>query len=81
MVAVPVRELAAGFDATVRPTVPLPVPLAPLATVIHDAALDALHAHPAPLVTETLADWPAAGALLEAGVIAYVHAAAPCVTV
>jgi hypothetical protein len=32
----------------------LPLPLAPLVTVIHDAELAAVQAHPAPAVTETV---------------------------
>jgi hypothetical protein len=31
----------------------LPLPLAPLVTVIHDAELTAVHAHPVPAVTDT----------------------------
>ena len=37
---------------------PLPLPLAPLVTVIHDAVLAAVHAQPVGLVTATLAAWP-----------------------
>jgi hypothetical protein len=37
MITVPVREVPAVLAATLRPTVPLPVPLAPEVTVIHDA--------------------------------------------
>ena len=69
IVAVAVRVVAAVFAAMVRPTVPLALPLAPLATVIQDAALDAVQLQLVPLVTETLADWPAAGALTEPGEI------------
>ena len=32
----------------------MPVPLDPLVTVIHDAELDAVHAHPVPELTETV---------------------------
>ncbi len=46
MVAVPVRALVAVLAATARATVPLPLPLAPLVTVIHDAVLVAVHAQP-----------------------------------
>ena len=56
--------------ATARATVPLPLPLAPLVTVIHDAVLDAVQAHPVGLVTATLADCPAATALVEPGLMA-----------
>jgi hypothetical protein len=53
MVRAPVRELAAGFAATLSVTVALPVPEAPEATVIHAALLDALQAHPAEVLTAT----------------------------
>ena len=46
MVAVPVRGVVTVLAATVRATVPLPLPLAPLVTVIHDAVLAAVHAQP-----------------------------------
>jgi hypothetical protein len=81
IVAVPVRVVVAGLAATVRATVPLPVPLAPLATVIHDAPLEAVHPQPLPAVTETLADPPAAAGLVEPGVIAYEQARPDCETV
>ena len=55
MVAVPVRGVATVLAATVRATVPLPLPLAPLVTVIHDAVLAAVQAQPVGLVTATLA--------------------------
>src|SRR5204862_8134584 len=46
----------------------LPIfPLAPLVTVIHAAVLTAVHAHPAPAVTLTLAAPPAAVGLAEVG--------------
>ena len=56
--------------ATASATVPLPLPLAPLVTVIHDVVLDAVQAQPAGLVTATLAASPAATALAVAGLIA-----------
>ena len=37
---------------------PLPLPLAPLVTVIHEAVLAAVHAQPAGLVTATLSASP-----------------------
>ena len=70
MVAVPVRADVAVLAATDRATVPLPLPLAPLVTVSHDAVLVAVHAHPVELVTDTLAVWPAATALVDPGLIA-----------
>ena len=70
MVAVPVRGVVMVLAATVRATVPLPLPLAPLVTVSHDAVLAAVHAQPVGLVTATLAAWPAATALVDPGLIA-----------
>jgi hypothetical protein len=78
---VPVREVVAVLAATVIATVPLPLPLAPLVTVIQDVGLEAVHAQPFGLVTATLVDSPAATALAVVGLIAYVHGAAACVTV
>ena len=69
MVAVPVRDVVAVLAATARATVPLPLPLAPLVTVSHDAVLAAVHAQPVWLVTATLAASPAATALAEPGLI------------
>jgi hypothetical protein len=51
-VTVPVRALELVFAATVSVTVPPPLPDAGL-TVIHDAPLDAVHAHPVPAATVT----------------------------
>jgi hypothetical protein len=52
MVRVPVRELVFGFAAALNPTVPVPLPLAPLVTVNHDVLLlTPVHAHPACVVT------------------------------
>lgn len=41
------------FAETEYPTVPFPEPLAPEVTVIQDAELDAVHAHPVVVVTLT----------------------------
>ena len=70
MVAVPVRAVVTVLAATDRATVPLPLPLAPLVTVSQDAVLAAVHAQPVGLVTDTLAAWPAATALVDPGLIA-----------
>jgi hypothetical protein len=51
MVSVPVRLVATVFAATVKPTVPLPDPVAPLVSVIHEALLAAVHAQPVATVT------------------------------
>ncbi len=52
IVNVPVRALPL-CEATVNPTDPLPVPVAPDVTVIHDAALVAVHVQPAAVETTT----------------------------
>ena len=51
MVSVPDRGVPFGFAATVKPVEPLPVPLAPLVTVIQAALLEADHGQPAGAVT------------------------------
>ncbi len=70
-----------GLTATLKPTVPLPEPLAPAETVSHGALLLAVHPQPEPVVTATApvlaAD--ATGALLWASV--NVHVAPAWVTV
>jgi len=53
IVAVPFRSLPV-FAATLNPTDPFPVPVAPDVTVIHGALLVALHAQPVPAVTVTV---------------------------
>ena len=52
IVAVPVRLLP-GLAATFKVTVPLPLPLAPEATVTHDALLVVVHVQPAAVATVT----------------------------
>jgi hypothetical protein len=56
--------------ATVKLTVPLPVPLAPCVIVTHDAVLAAVHAQPAPAVTVTLPEPPPAAILVLCGAMA-----------
>jgi hypothetical protein len=51
---VPVRDVAPVFAAIDNDTVPLPVPVAPPDTVIHESALTAVHAQPVTDVTEML---------------------------
>ncbi len=51
IVMVPVRVEATVFAATLKPTVPLPEPVAPLVTVIQGALLPAVHAQPVATVT------------------------------
>ena len=54
IVSVPVRLDATVFTPTLNETEPLPDPVAPLVTVIHDALLVAAHVQPAPAVTFTV---------------------------
>ena len=60
IVSVPVRAVVAVFAATLKPTLLVPEPLAPLVTVIHAALLTAVHAHPGATVTALLPAPPAA---------------------
>ena len=62
IVSVPVRGLVELFAATVYATVPLPVPLSPLVTVIQDASLAPVQAQPVVVVTAVVNDPPAAAA-------------------
>jgi hypothetical protein len=85
MVSVPLRA-APVLAATLNPTEPLPVPLAPDVTVIHATVLVAVHAQVAPLVTVTVPVLAVAGALRLLGAMAYVQTgggagAAACDTV
>jgi hypothetical protein len=82
MVIVPVRPVVDAFAATLYETVPLPLPLAPAVTVIHDALLVAVQAHdPAFAVTETVPAPPAAVGELAVGEMASVQMTAAWVTV
>jgi len=58
IVTVPLRSLVTVFAATSRRTVPLPLPFAPAPTTIHGAFDTALHAQPAPAVTDTVTEPP-----------------------
>ena len=55
MVTVPLRVDVVEFAATLYATEPLPVPLAPLVTVIHATLLVAVHAQP---VSDVIATEP-----------------------
>jgi hypothetical protein len=70
MVIVPVRCAVLVFAATMTPTVPLPVPVAPEPIVNQAALLVLLHAHVLPAVTPTATGSPAAGEVRFAGEIA-----------
>jgi hypothetical protein len=81
IVRVPVRLEATVFAATVKPTVPLPDPVAPLVSVIQGELLAAVHAQPVATVTllvpvppDSANDWPVADSDGE-------QDAAACVTV
>jgi len=79
IVSVPERP-GPFVEATVKLTVPLPFPLAPDVTVIHDWPLVAVHAQPAPDVTDTELLPPAAAIVSESGEMENVHPC-PCATV
>jgi hypothetical protein len=81
MVKVTVRATLVVFAAAVNPTVPKPVRFVPLEMVTHDAGLEALHGHPAPVVIVTMPVPPEAFNALLAGEIEYEHAAAAWVIV
>jgi hypothetical protein len=82
IVSVPLRG-GPAFAATANVVDPLPMPEAPVATVIHDALLVAVHRHPSCVVTDTgVPAPPVAATLWLLGAIVYVHAGFPvCVTV
>ena len=61
------------FAATVKPTEPLPVPLAPEVTVIHDALLAAVHAHSGTVATATALEPPALATENESGLMVNVQ--------
>ena len=81
IVSVPVRFVVAVCAATLKPTPPLPLPVAPLVTVIQLALLAADQAQPDPAVTALLPVPPLAGNDPLVGEALKVHAAAACVTV
>src|SRR5690349_12499774 len=81
MVSVPVRLAATGFAATVKPTVPLPDPVAPLVTVIQGSLLTAVQLQPVAAVTPLEPVPPAAVKDCVLGEIAGEQVAAACVTV
>ena len=76
IVSVPVRGDTVGFAATVKPTDPFPLPLAPLVTVIQELLLPADQAQPADDVTLVEPVPPAAGTDELFDEIANVHPAA-----
>jgi hypothetical protein len=60
-VSVPLRWPVPVFGATVKATVPAPLPEAPLVMVIHAALLVPVHAQPVLATTDSEALSPAAG--------------------
>ena len=67
-------------EATVKFTLPFPLPLEPDVTLIHGCALVAVHAHPSPAVTVTEPFPPDEATDCESGEMAKVHPS-PCVIV
>ena len=67
IVSAPVRAVP-SLAPTVKPSVPLPLPLAPEVIVIHDAVVELVHAQPALLVTVTDPVPPAVSKVNEFGV-------------
>jgi hypothetical protein len=61
IVNVPTRVAVPVCGATVKATVPFPVPDAPAVTAIHVSLLTAVHVQPAAVVTALLPVPPAAG--------------------
>jgi hypothetical protein len=59
--------------ATLKVTLPAPLPFAPAVIVIHGALFDAVHAQPPPAATDTVPVPPVAGMLWTSGDIAYVQ--------
>src|SRR5439155_1610012 len=80
-VSVPVRDVPAVFAAMLNVTLPLPVPAAPVATVIHASLLTAVHAHPVGAVTVVLPVPPPATTDWLVGEIVSVHVTPAWVTV
>jgi hypothetical protein len=81
MVSVPLRELVDVLTAMLKPTVPLPEPLAPPVTVIQLTLLVAVQLQPDPAVTAALPVPPLDAALCDDGEMLKLHAAAACDTV
>ena len=80
IVTVPDRVAVAVFAAAVNPTLPAPLPLAPLEIVTHDVAVVAVQPQPVVVVTVTVPLPPAAGSDWLTGEIVNEQDAA-CVTV
>jgi hypothetical protein len=61
MLTLPTRPVVPVFAATLKPSDPLPLPLAAVVSVIHATVLLAVHGHPGLVVMPTLPGPPAAG--------------------
>jgi hypothetical protein len=72
MVSVPLRA-GPVVGATPNWTVPFPLPLLPLATVIHGALLVAVHPHPAAVVTATVPEPPVLATEYDSGLMLTWH--------
>ena len=81
MVSVPVRLLAVLFAFTEKPTVPLPLPLAPDVTCVHPWLLTAVQVQPEGAVTFTLPVPPLEPREAEEADSEYVQATPPSLTV
>ena len=81
IVSVADRADVVVLTAAVNPTLPEPVPLAPVKIVTHDAPLVAVQLQPAPAVTITVPLPPVADSDWLAGEIVNEHGAADWVTV
>ena len=68
-VSVPVRGVVTVFAATLKPTVPFPVPLLPLVIVIQLALLVAVQVQLLDVVTAVVDEPPAAARVCEFGEI------------
>jgi hypothetical protein len=82
IVSVALRAAVVEFAAAVNPTLPLPLPEAPLEIVTQEAPLVAVQAQPAVVVTDTVPVSPAAATDWLVGEMVYEQLTAPaCVTV
>jgi hypothetical protein len=76
IVSVADRDCVVGLDAAVNPTLPEPLPVAPLVIVTHEAPLAALQLHPAIAVTVTVPLPPLAASEVLVGEIVNAQGAA-----
>src|SRR6185312_13244974 len=79
IVTLPLRGVMPGFAAAFNVTVPVPDPVDPAVTVIHEALLVAPQVHPASAVTATVLDSPSGAKSFEPGAIVSVQLIPACV--